>query len=66
MEAVISKGYAEAVPEDEIVSNKRKWYIPHHRVINPKKPDKVRIVYDCAAVVGSKSLNDFLMKGPVP
>ena len=62
--AIISKGYAEAVPEGEIVSNKRKWYIPHHPVINPKKPDKVRIVYDCAAVVGSKSLNDFLMKAP--
>ena len=44
------------------MSNKRKWYIPHHPVINPKKPDKVRIVYECAAVVGSKSLNDFLMK----
>ena len=59
MEAIISKGYAEAVPEDKIVSNKRKWYIRHHPVINPKKPDQVRIVYDCAAVVGSKSLNDF-------
>ena len=29
-----------------------------------KKPDKVCIAYDCAAVVGSKSLNEFLMKGP--
>ena len=37
---------------------------PHHPVVNSKKPKKVRIVYDCAAVVGTKSLNDFLMKGP--
>ena len=63
MEAVISKGYAETVPEDKIVSNKRKWYIPHHSVINPKKPDQVRIIYDCPAVVGSKSLNDFFSEG---
>ena len=64
MEAIIPKGYAEAVPENEIESSKRKWCIPHHPVINPKKPDKVCIVYECAAVVGSKSFNDFLIKGP--
>ena len=64
MEAIISKSYAKTVPIDKIVSNACKWYIPHHLVINPKKLDKVYIVYDCAAIVGSKSLNSFLMKGP--
>ena len=46
------------------MSNKCKWYISHLSVTNPKKPDKVHLVYDLAAVVGSKSLNNFLMKGP--
>ena len=25
------------------------WYLPHHAVANPPKPDKVRVVFDCAA-----------------
>ena len=32
--------------------------------MNSKKPDKVRIVFNCAAVFGTKSFNDFPMKGP--
>ena len=45
------------------MSNKCKWYVPHHPIINSKKLDKVHIVYDCAVVVGSKSLNDFFNEG---
>ena len=57
-------GYAEVVPEDEIDNDRRKWFIPHHPVINSKKPEKLRVVYDSAAKSCGKSLNDFLMKGP--
>ena len=32
--------------------------------MNSKKPDKVRIVYYCSALAGTKCLNDYLMKGP--
>ncbi|TNN04864.1 Gag-Pol polyprotein, partial [Schistosoma japonicum] len=40
------------------------WYIPHHPVINPKKPEKLRIVFDCAAKYQDLSLNDQLLRGP--
>ena len=64
METTIKMGYAELVPPEEINSACRQWYLPHHPVLSPKKPGKVRIVYDCAAVAHNRSLNDFLMKGP--
>jgi len=46
----IDKGYAKRVPEEEIkVKNNPVWYLPHHPVIHPMKPGKVRVVFDCAA-----------------
>ena len=62
MQRVLDKGYAEVVPEEERDSSNRVWYIPHHP--NSNKPDKVRIVYDCAAKSKGVSLNEKLMKGP--
>ena len=38
--------------------------MPHHHVINRKKPNKLRIVYDCASVYQGKSLNDRVLQGP--
>ena len=35
MGIVLSNIYAELVPEDEIDSSKRVWYIPHHPILNP-------------------------------
>ena len=62
---LIDKGYVEKVPDDEIDSSpKRTWYLPHHHVIHPKKPNKLRIVYDCANVYQGKSLNDRVLQGP--
>lgn len=39
------------------------WYIPHHRVDHPKKPDKVRIVFDCSSSYAGVSLNGRLLQG---
>ena len=39
------------------------WYIPHHGVSNPNK-DKLRVVFDCAAVYNGTSLNKHLLSGP--
>ena len=41
MKKVIDSGYAERVPEQEATATDRKsiWYIPHHDVYHPKKPN---------------------------
>ena len=65
MESNIQMGHAEIVPTQELSSGIKQWYIPHQSVVNPKRSEKIRIVYDCAAAsTNGKSLNDFLMKGP--
>ena len=40
------------------------WYLPHHHVLHPAKPDKTRVVFDCAAKYANASLNDLLLQGP--
>lgn len=41
------------------------WYLPHHPVFHPRKPGKVRVVFDCGAKSDGTSLNDQLLQGPV-
>ena len=61
---LIDQGYIEKVTDDEIDSNpKRTWCLPHHHVIDPKKPIKLHIVYDCACAYQGKSLNDRVLQG---
>nr|XP_027230539.1 uncharacterized protein LOC113822194 [Penaeus vannamei] len=61
---LLKKGYAEVVPEKDLHRHDGKvWYLPHHPVLNPKKPEKCRIVFDCAKYGGS-SLNDHVHQGP--
>ena len=44
--------------------NNLQWYVPHHPVINPNKPEKVRRVCNAASKYKGVSLNDKLMTGP--
>ncbi|XP_041461181.1 uncharacterized protein LOC121412436 [Lytechinus variegatus] len=62
----IDKGYAEEVEpyEHKGSSTKPLWYLPHHPVLHPHKPNKVRVVFDCAARSKGQSLNDQLLQGP--
>ena len=62
---LLEKGYARQVPEEEIeMCNGKLWYLPHHSVTHTKKPDKVRIVFDCAAKYKNVSLNEKVLQGP--
>lgn len=60
--SLIEKGYAERAPTNS--KKGRTWYLPHFPVLNPMKPDKVRIVLDAAAKTKGQSLNDHLLTGP--
>ena len=65
MNELIRKGYAERVPEHELSSESNTaWYIPHHGIYHPQKPDKLRVVFDCSASYHGESLNNHLLPGP--
>ena len=61
-----SKGYIVNVNKADCfkVSNAREWYFPHHPVVNPHKPGKVRRVLNGAAKFQCHSLNNSLLTGP--
>jgi len=48
MQDLFENDYAEKVPQEEI-SSTPVWYLPHHAVVNPSKPGKVRVIFDCSA-----------------
>ena len=64
----VEKGFASKVQEDPMVGEKSQvndvWYLPHHPVFHPQKPQKPRIVFDCAAQFDGMSLNKQLLQGP--
>ena len=56
---------AERVPSDRLdVKDGKVNYVPHTGVYHPKKPDKIRVVFDCSAQFEGVSLNDHLLQGP--
>lgn len=61
---MIDKGYAEEVPDTLKDKSSEVWYIPHHGIYHPRKPDKIRVVFDCAAKFKGTSLNEALLQGP--
>ena len=55
------KGYAKeskSTPQDG-----RVWYLPHHGVYHPRKPDKIRVVFDCSSKLNGRSINKELLMG---
>ena len=64
MKNIIENGYAEKVPSMRRSERNNVWYIPHHGVYHPKKPNKIRVVFDCAAEHRGESLNKHLLQGP--
>ena len=70
---MINNGFAEVPPLKAEASGKaglshskerKVWYIPHHGVYHPKKPTKIRVVFDCSAEFQNESLNKHLLQGP--
>ena len=65
MSEIIEKGYARKVSAEELSPKEGKvWYLPHHGVYHPKKPNSIRVVFDCSARYQCESLNDHLLQGP--
>ena len=67
MEEMI-KGCAEkAPPQDETsikIGDGKINYVPHHGVYHPRKPEQIRVVFDCSAPYKGTSLNKNLLQGP--
>eukprot|EP00079_Xenopus_tropicalis_P036905 XP_017950676.1 PREDICTED: uncharacterized protein LOC101733728 [Xenopus tropicalis] len=62
MEGIIQDGDAERA--DHQPDPGKVWYIPHQGVYHLKKPDKIRVVFDCSARYDGVALNDYLLTGP--
>ncbi|XP_062708042.1 uncharacterized protein LOC115258210 isoform X2 [Aedes albopictus] len=62
----VAKGYAHKITESEMTETppERCWYLPLNYVVNPKKPGKIRMVWDAAAKANGVSFNESLLKGP--
>lgn len=62
MEEIINKGDAEPAPSTS--EGQTEWYLPHHGIYHPRKPDKLRVVFDGSSKFHGISLNDSLLTGP--
>ncbi|XP_055612169.1 uncharacterized protein LOC129758643 [Uranotaenia lowii] len=62
----LEKNYAHIATKEELAKTnpRRVWYLPLGVVQNPKKPGKVRLIWDAAARVNNISFNDMLLTGP--
>ena len=59
-----TRDYAEKIPAEQIESEPGiVWYLPHHSVTHPKKPDKVRVIFYCAPKHHERSLNGNFLQG---
>ncbi|KAK3745741.1 hypothetical protein QZH41_006276 [Actinostola sp. cb2023] len=65
MQKNLDRGHASRVPVDQLTTTPGKvWYLPHFNVYHPRKPDQIRVVFDCSAVFDNESLNEHLLQGP--
>lgn len=63
MDMLFDNKYAVYADEKPEVPGKQ-WYLQHHGVFHPKKPDKLRVVFNCSAEYKGHSLNKMLLGGP--
>ena len=61
----VEKGFVKILDESEVKGTfGNEWYLPHHPVLNPNKPGKVRRVCNAASKYKEVCLNDKLLAGP--
>ena len=61
----VEKGFVKILDESEVEGAfGKEWYLPHHPVLNPNKPGKVRLVCNAASKYKEVCLNDKLLAGP--
>ena len=60
----IDQKFAEEVQLPEPTQLERVWYLPHHGVFHPHKPNKVRVVFNGSRKYKGVSLNSYLLPGP--
>ena len=52
MEKIIKHEHASPIPDEELNAPPGQfWYLLHFQVYHPKKPDQIRVIFDCSAVV---------------
>ena len=55
--------WAEKIPDSELsIDNGNVNYVPHTGDYHPKKPGKIRVVFDCSAEFEGVSINDYLLR----
>ena len=68
MQKLLKRGHAITVPLNEGTKATHEpgnvWYLPHFGVYHPRKPDKIRVVFDSSAEFHRISLNKELLSGP--
>ena len=65
MQKILERQHASRVPDNELTPTPGKvWYLPHFDECHLKKPDQVRVVFDCSALYNNQSLNKNLLQGP--
>ena len=61
----VEKRFVKILDQSEVKGTfGKEWYLPHHPVLNPNKPGKVRRVCNAASKNKEECLNDKLLAGP--
>ena len=61
----VEKGFVKILDESEVKGTfGKEWCLPHHPVLNPNKPGKVRRVCNAASKYKEVCLNDKVLAGP--
>ena len=61
MQEYLDCKFVSVVPENEILTPGKTWYVPHHCV---STSSKFYAIFDCSAKYQGTSLNDNLLHGP--